>query len=85
MGRGRKRAPKTRTICFRVTHEQYEILKLVAEYSGMELSDLMRTWVLMLILRFKMGPPMAIPEVDTLEEALLRLSEEKEGKLRSDR
>jgi len=76
--RPRKNRKKEAVICFRVSKEHKEILQLIADYSGMELSELFRSLALSLVLRFKSGLPIVLPEVEVNEDSL-HISEEAEG------
>jgi len=63
MGRRRLDKPKTELLCIRVTKEQKEILSMIADYAGLEVSDLVRALINQLILKFKLGLPITLPEV----------------------
>ena len=80
MGRKRKEKTKLVQISFRVTKEQKEILEMIADYSGMTLSDLMRALALDLILKFKFNIPIQLPQVDIYDlQDNVYVSKEKEG------
>lgn len=67
-------------ISVRVTKEQKEILEMIAEYGGLDLSDLIRSLITILIYNFKMGRPIAL--IEGLErEDNVYVPNEKEGKL----
>ncbi len=73
MARPKKSKPRSKRISFRLTEEEYEILNIIADYAGLSLSDLIRSWLLLLILRFKMGLPLTLPEVNLYVENNLSL------------
>jgi len=76
--RQKKSRKKEARICFRVSKEHKEILQMIAEYGGMDLSELFRSLALSLILRFKSGLPIVLPEVQ-VDENSLHISKEAEG------
>jgi len=76
MGRKRKERKRSQHIGFRVTPEEKEILKIIADHAGLDLSDLLRTWVLVLVLRFKAGLPITLPSFGDVDEGDVSLSEE---------
>jgi len=63
LGRKIKNRSKTARITFRLPKEQKEMLEMIAEYGGMDLSDLMRLLCQTLIYRFKMGLPIVFHEM----------------------
>ena len=63
MGRKQKKHSKTAKISFRISQEQKEILEMIAEYGGMDLSDLMRLLCQSLIYKFKMGLPIVFHQM----------------------
>jgi len=80
MGRPKKSKPKTCIITFRVTKEQKEILEMIAEYGGMDLSDLLRLLCQSLIYRFKMGLPIVFYEaVEHETKDNVHVSKEEKG------
>jgi len=80
MGRRRLDKPKTELLCIRVTKEQKEILSMIADYAGLEVSDLVRALINHLILKFKLGLPITLPEViGDDHEANLPVPDEKTG------
>jgi len=80
MGRPKKDKSKSCIITFRVTKEQKEILEMIAEYGGMDLSDLMRLLCSTLIYRFKMGLPIVFHEVVEHEDKdNVSISKEEKG------
>ena len=74
----KKSKPYTETVCVRLTREQKEILDMIAEYGGTTTSDLVRSLILELIYKFKMGIPIKIVEVREDEDSV-SLPESKEG------
>jgi len=81
MPRPKKERSKSVIICFRVNKKQKEILEMIADYGGVELSELLRMLVQSLIYRFKTGLPIVFYEVDEYdkEKAKLSLSKGKES------
>ena len=82
MGGRRKDKRLDSVICFRVSKEQKEILQLIADYSGMELSELFRSIALALVLAFKTGIPVKVPvvrEEGESDEDRLHVPEKAEG------
>jgi len=75
MGRPAKKRKKSKRISFRVSQEAYEILRIIADYAGMNLSDLIRSYLLTLVLQFKTGTPIRLVEVDLNEYNNLSLSD----------
>ena len=78
MGRRKKTKKRSQHIGFRVTPEEKDILRIIADHAGMDLSDLLRAWVLLLVLRFKMGLPITLPDFGGLNESDVSLSEERD-------
>ena len=79
MGRRPKAKKRSQHIGFRVTPEEKEILKMIADYAGMDLSDLIRAWVLVLVLRFKAGLPITMPNPGGSDEGDVPLPDETQG------
>lgn len=78
MGRKKKSRALDEKVCVRLTKEQKEILEVIADYSGLEVTDLVRSLVVNLILKFKLGIPIMLPEVRE-NEGYVSLPEEKEA------
>jgi len=80
MGRKKLDKPKTVQICVRVTKEQKEIIEMIADYAGVEVSDLVRALLNQLILKFKLGLPIMLPQIEVEQhEANVPISNEEEG------
>jgi len=78
MVKAKKAKAYTETVCVRLTREQKEILDMIAEYGGTTTSDLVRSLILELIYKFKMGVPIRLIEVREDEDSV-SLPESKEG------
>lgn len=78
MGRRKKGRALDEKVCIRLTKEQKEILEVIADYSGLEVTDLVRSLVVNLILKFKLGIPIALPEVGE-DEGNVPVPEEEEA------
>jgi len=78
LGRKKKSRALDEKVCVRLTKEQKEILEVIADYSGLEVTDLVRSLVVNLILKFKLGIPIMLPEVRE-NEGYVSLPEEKEA------
>jgi len=78
MVKAKKAKAYTEMVCTRLTKEQKEILDMIAEYGGTTTSDLIRSLILELIYKFKMGIPIKIVEVREDEDSV-PLPESKEG------
>ena len=77
MVKAKKAKAYTETVCVRLTREQKEILDMIAEYGGTTTSDLVRSLILELIYKFKMGIPIKIVEVREDEDSVSVSKEEK--------
>jgi len=78
LGRKKKSRALDEKVCIRLTKEQKEILGVIADYSGLEVTDLVRSLVVNLILKFKLGIPIMLPEVGE-DESYVSLPEEEEA------
>ena len=78
MGRSKKEKALSEELCIRLTKEQKDVLQLIADYAGLEVSDLVRSLITQLILKFKLGLPIMLPEVG-LDEGNLPLPDKQEG------
>ena len=78
MGRSKKEKALSEELCIRLTKEQKEVLQLIADYAGLEVSELIRSLIVQLILKFKLGIPIMLPEVG-MDEGNVPLPEEEEA------
>jgi len=63
LGRSKKEKSLSEELCIRLTKEQKDVLQLIADYAGLEVSELVRSLIVQLILKFKLGIPITLPEV----------------------
>jgi len=77
----RKRVTKDRKLCFRIESKVYEVLRIIADYHDMTVSDVLRLLAYDLAVSFYLGIPRRImlQDVEPLIRRVLEESEEGEG------